>query len=327
MKKNASSAPHPGILGLLQKMGIGRRRPVGTISDEDKYAWLGRMLADVSYEMTPAETKNTEKLNGLLPAGSRIYVVHLPNTDLTKTTKSYENALRAGYLPVPHLAARFVPDEATLRTFLGNLQSLGLDEILLLGGGLKEQRGPYRTVMDLLHTGLFEEYGIRSFAVAGHPEPHPYASDEEILRAYTEKYEYFTSHGHEYYMMTQFTFATASLLGLIDTLRAHGLYFPVRAGLVGVVGFQVLIKYAVICGIGNSLKVLRKEAANISNLSRGYRTETFLLPLAEKVLSEPDPDRYAMLQHFHVFPFNNHARSIDYLQKLPLREQDKVTLE
>ena len=66
-----------------------------------------------------------------------------------------------------------------LKKGLSGLQDAGIKRVLLIGGGLTEPPGDYSSVMDLLKTGLFAEYGIYEFDFAGHPEGNPDDPDSE----------------------------------------------------------------------------------------------------------------------------------------------------
>ena len=272
-------------------------------------------LENVTFELLPTERKTLQSIEGLLPKNSKIYVVDLPDRELRDNIDFYGLVLDMGYIPVPHVAARFIPDRNYLSEFLGELNSIGLHELLLIGGGLNVQKGEFKTVMELLETGLFTDNGIDTFGIAGHPEEHPYAGDEDIRDSYRRKYEFFSEKGLNAYVMTQFTFSPTALLKMVELQKSLGVHFPVKAGSVGLCGFSSLIKYSVMCGIGNSLSVLKKEMGNVLNLTKSYKTEKFFRPLAEMVIEAESRNdfSYACLESLHVFTFGNLPKTLEYL--------------
>ena len=50
---------------------------------------------------------------------------------------------------------------------------------LLIGGGVPKPAGIFSSVMDMLKTELFAEYGIKSIDFAGHPEGNPDDPDSD----------------------------------------------------------------------------------------------------------------------------------------------------
>src|SRR3546814_20265623 len=67
-----------------------------------------------------------------------------------------------GFHPMPHLAARTVPDAATLEAWLRRYRDeAGVGQALLLGGGIAEPVGAFDSSIAMLETGLFDRLGFR----------------------------------------------------------------------------------------------------------------------------------------------------------------------
>ena len=55
--------------------------------------------------------------------------------------------------PVPHLAARAVPDRAALRRMLADLTAIGVEDMLLLAGSLATPVGEFHEAAQVLDSG------------------------------------------------------------------------------------------------------------------------------------------------------------------------------
>ncbi len=67
------------------------------------------------------------------------------------------------------------------------------------------------------------------------------------------------SAGLELSIVTQFCFEAEPIVEWLRRIRARGIDVPIRVGLAGPAGLITLARYAVRCGIGNSLRVLTEN--------------------------------------------------------------------
>ncbi|HCB32468.1 MAG TPA: hypothetical protein DEP39_04585, partial [Deltaproteobacteria bacterium] len=104
---------------------------------------------------------------------NEVYITMIPGADCRETIEAANGIQAAGKQAIPHIAARSFSGPEVLNKCLSGLQDAGIKRVLLIGGGVPEPAGEYASVMDLLKTGLFAEYGINSFDFAGHPEGNP----------------------------------------------------------------------------------------------------------------------------------------------------------
>ena len=65
-----------------------------------------------------------------------------------------------------------------------------------------------------------------------------------------------------------------------DRLAAEGFTLPIHLGIAGPAKLQTLIKFAIACGVGPSLKVLQKRAMDVSKLLLPYEPNEVLAELA-----------------------------------------------
>ena len=71
------------------------------------------LVSPFSVEITPKEAPSLPPLPELLAPGTAVYLTFLPNTPWAETVGVARSVAEAGMRPVPHLAARAVPDHRT----------------------------------------------------------------------------------------------------------------------------------------------------------------------------------------------------------------------
>ena len=76
---------------------------------------------------------------------------------------------------------------------------------------------------------------------------------------------------------TQFAFEAKPIIEWADSLADAGITIPVHIGIAGPAKLQTLIKFAIACGVGPSLKVLQKRAMDVTKLLLPYEP-TDVLP-------------------------------------------------
>ncbi|MFX5484663.1 methylenetetrahydrofolate reductase, partial [Acinetobacter baumannii] len=82
---------------------------------------------------------------------------------------------RAGFNPVPHIAAREIPSRQVLDDFLARARGeADVSRVVLIAGDVAAAQGPFKSSRDVAASGLIEAHGIASVSVAGFPEGHPW---------------------------------------------------------------------------------------------------------------------------------------------------------
>ena len=99
-------------------------------------------------------------------------------------------------------------------------------------------------------------------------------------------------------LATQFAFDADPIIKWVDDLSAAGITLPVHIGIAGPAKLQTLIKYAIACGVGPSLKVLQKRAMDVSKLLLPYEPTDVLTKLAAHKAANPDFN----IEQVHFFP-------------------------
>jgi methylenetetrahydrofolate reductase (NADPH) len=264
------------------------------------------LASGFSIETTPGTAAKVESFKAILPAGTKVNVTFLPGTNYLDTVATAARLKAEGMVPVPHIAARSIPDLAALETYLKRLQSEALvDQALVIGGGVSRPVGRFDSSVQLLETGLFEKYGIRKIGIAGHPEGTPDIPPAEVDKALTQKAAYAHATGAEMYLVTQFCFEAAPVIRWIERLRAIGIRLPVSIGVPGPASIKTLLRFAQECGIGPSMRVVTRQAKNVAKLLTVQTPDSLLAGLAE--FQAADPER--QLRGIHLYPFGGFAKT------------------
>ena len=262
---------------------------------------LQAFLRGYSIEVMPRTAAKIEDFRTLLPAGTRVYIAHIEGTPIEDMVATAARLRREGFEPMPHFPARLIADAAMLRDWVARYRGeAGVAQGLILAGNPAQQRGAFQSSMQLLETGAFD--GFDRLHVAGHPEGNrdidPDGSDRGVMEALRWKQAFARRTDARMALTTQFCFDPAPVIAWVDAIRAAGIDLPVHIGIAGPAKLQTLIKFAVACGVGPSLKVLQKRAADVSRLLLPYEPDEILTALADHKAAHPGFG----IEQVHLFP-------------------------
>jgi methylenetetrahydrofolate reductase (NADPH) len=203
-----------------------------------------------------------------------------------------------------HVAARMVRDRAHLDALLAGMSDVGVDDLFLIGGDIKEQQGEYSSAVELLP--LIDEHPQRPYTIgiAAYPEDHPFISDKEIEDALREKCRFAD------YVTTQMCFDPDALRDWVVRHRERGLTLPVVIGMPGKVKRKRLLAMSTQIGVGPSLRFLRKQRGLLSLLSR-RSTADRLYDAFAPMLDDPN----LRLAGFNYYTFNQLVETWEWHQK------------
>ena len=173
---------------------------------------IQRAAEDWSIEVTPAGATKIDSFASCLPPGTTVNVTFLPGSNPMDTV-AVANGHNEGMNAVPHLAARSLKDTDQIDSLLASYRAeAGVDEVLIIGGGVDQPVGAFDNSLQILETGLLQKHGIRRVGVAGHPEGNPDISQIEIAEALRAKNELAKREGLKMYIETQFCFEAPIVL-------------------------------------------------------------------------------------------------------------------
>ncbi len=257
-------------------------------------------------ETTPGAAAKTPDYRAHLRPGTVVYITFLPGSEIDDTIAVAKRLKAEGFLPVPHFAARSVPDAAFLDDKLARLAGeVGLEQVLIIAGAVDKPAGNFADSMQLLETGLFDKHGIRKFGLAGHPEGSPDISDEAIAAALSWKNAFAERSGAELYLVTQFCFEAAPVIEWDRRIQAAGNRLPIIVGLPGLATIKTLLGHARACGIGPSLRFLTRQARNLTKLMTVSTPDRLVTDLAAYQATDPN----CGIAGVHVYPLGGLRRS------------------
>ncbi|MBT0956753.1 methylenetetrahydrofolate reductase [Alphaproteobacteria bacterium KMM 3653] len=278
---------------------FGRKRASGAPSP----AAMQDFLDGFSIEVMPRTAAKVEDFRKILPQGTRVYIAHIEGTPIEEMTATARRLSDEGFPVMPHFPARIIKDEATLRDWIARYQGeAGVDQALLLAGGVAEPHGDFTDSMQLLESGAFGDAGFKRLHVAGHPEGNrdidADGSMTNVSAALRWKQAFSETSDAEMAIATQFCFEAKPVIQWADDLRAAGITLPIHIGVAGPAKLQTMVKFAIACGVGPSLRVLQKRAKDVTKLLLPFEPTEFLADLADHAAQTPDFN----ITKVHFFP-------------------------
>jgi len=258
-------------------------------------------LKDYSIEVMPRTAEKIEDFQSLLPAGTRVYIAHIEGTPIEDMVATAKRLAADGYKPMPHFPARIIKDRATLSNWIAQYQGeAGVDQALLLAGGVTLPHGDFENSMQLLESGAFADF--KRLHVAGHPEGNrdidPDGSDTNVSDALRWKQRFSDTSDAQMALATQFCFEADPIIAWADALKAAGINLPIHIGIAGPAKLQTMIKFAMACGVGPSLRVLQRRAMDVTKLLLPYEPDEVITQLARHKAAHPDFN----VASVHFFP-------------------------
>ena len=278
---------------------IGRRGSKTDTADST----LAGFVSGYSIEVMPRTAEKVEDFRALLPGGTRVYIAHIEGTPIEDMLTTARRLSRDGFEVMPHFPARIIKDKATLEDWIKRYQGeAGIDQALVLAGGVAKPIGDFHSSMQLLESDAFEKHGFKRLHVGGHPEGNKDidrdGSTREVDAALAWKQAYAERSGIDMAIATQFAFDAKPVTAWAERIAANGIKLPIHVGAAGPAKLQTLIKFAMACGVGPSLKVLQKRAMDVTKLLLPYEPTDVLTKLAAHKAKNPEFN----IEQVHFFP-------------------------
>ena len=183
--------------------------------------------------------------------------------------------------------------------------------MLVVGGERATAIGPFESTLAVLRTGVLQESGVTHVAVAGFPEDNSNFSNGCALKTLLEKIDFGLTGGLAMSIVTQFCFASEPIIEFLGQIRASGIDVPVRVGLAGPAGIVALTRYAIRCGVGNSLRLLSENPA-FAQLLTEKGPEPIIRGLAT-CARESFGGFPLGISGLHFFTFGGFERTVDWI--------------
>lgn len=263
---------------------------------------LSSFVSGYSIEVMPRTAAKVDDFGALLPQGTRVYIAHIDGTPIEDMVATAARLVGDGFAVMPHFPARIIAGKAMLADWIMRYRDVGVEQALLLAGGVARPSGEFENSMQLMETGLFDRNGFRRLHVAGHPEGNkdidPDGASVELDRALMWKQAFSERTDAEMAIVTQFVFDARPVIAWEERLRAAGITLPIHVGVAGPAKLQTLIKFALACGVGPSVRVLQRRAMDMRKLLLPYEPTEVLAELATHRAANPD----SLIGQVHFFP-------------------------
>jgi methylenetetrahydrofolate reductase (NADPH) len=264
---------------------------------------LKEFLTGFSIEVMPRTAAKIESFKEILPKNTRVYIAHIEGTPIEEMVQTAKRISSEGFNVMPHFPARIIKDKSTLEEWINMYQvEAGINQALLLAGGVDKPHGTFESSMQLVETELFERYNFKNLHFAGHPEGNKDidkdGSNKNVDEALLWKQKFNERSDIDIAITTQFCFEAEPVIEWANSLTNNGINIPIHIGVAGPAKLQTLIKFSIACGVGPSLKVLQKRAKDVKKLLLPFDPNDFLETLAKHKKENPKFN----ISNIHFFP-------------------------
>ncbi len=278
---------------------------------------------NASIEVSAKHVHDGKLTAGMLPMGTRVYVTDVGVDPVADIVAAAKKIGELGYSPVPHIPARRIESESALNARLSALVGdAGVDDILIIAGEADSQMGPYSQSLEILQTGLIDKLGIQHVGVGGHPEGNPAYSGRDVMQVLKDKIDFGKDSDADFRIVTQFGFDGPKFVQWANDVQEAGINAPIHLGVAGPAKITTLIKYAAMCGVGNSLNFFKKRTGAIAQLATKHSPEEVVTPIEAAWASGS-----SNIAQLHVFPFGGLQSSADWLNERGSFQFDAPTPE
>lgn len=272
---------------------------------------LAALLDDYSVEVTSRDAASVAAAATSMRPGTEVFVANLPREGADVLAAAARTLKLAGLSPVPHVVARNIAGPRELDDMLARLTAeAGVERALVLGGDRDDPAGPFDAALQLIETGAFQRAGIRRIAIGCYPEGHARIPADALAGALRDKLAAAADAGLDVLLVSQFVFDATPVVAFAEGLRRQGVAAPLRVGVAGPADRAKLIKYALRCGVGASLRVLRERGELARNMLAGETPDEILGTVADAAAARPE----LAITGAHFFTFGNPAGSIGWAE-------------
>jgi methylenetetrahydrofolate reductase (NADH) len=274
---------------------------------------IARMLSRYSIEVHPGDSKALDAAQERLNPGTEVFLTWISGAKPMDLVAAARQLRREDLLPVPHIGARHLESSAQLEQLALRLAGeAGVDRILVIAGDRAKPAGPYDSSLAVMQTEVFQKSGITRMAIAGFPEGNPNINDLVLEEALTAKLEFARSNGLDVSIVTQFCFTAKPIVEWLQRIRAQGIDSPVRIGLAGPASVTTLVRYAMRCGIGNSMHVLTEQPSFAKLL-----TQKGPAPIIQDIVTDAGAGKNGSMPlgiaGLHFFVFGGFTKTVDWI--------------
>jgi methylenetetrahydrofolate reductase (NADPH) len=307
----SAQTAHPHTTGREPAAGPGSDAGRASPSAAERIA--AELVTCGSLEMGPdSRPEEINRVAGLLPAGTPVYVNHLPKHNVAAALDALVALRQAGLEPVPHIAARRLSMREEAQDFIARaVRRAGVTKALMIAGDVAEPLGPYADSGDLLAEDFLRDSGLTQIGIAGYPEGHPRIATAALGRALTRKLELAARHGLGVNLVTQFSFAPNRIVEHCADMARRAPGVPVYVGMAGPTSPVALLRYAQRCGVSASLRALQSEGIKAVRLFTHVDPIEQLMMLASRLRSGGVHNVVGV----HLYSFGGAVRTAEWMNR------------
>ena len=279
-----------------------------TVSSDGLRDAIVALLDDYSIEITPHDESRLKGIADALPAGAEVFVAHPPGVSLDRIVELACRVRDLGLTAIPHIVSRKLESLGRLDGVLAALSANRIDRALVIGGDTAIPNAAFDSTLEVLQTGLFSKYGFREVGVAGHPEGSDAIGDERASAALRDKAAFAREADFAVRIVTQFGFDPHAATAWEQATSAEGIDLPVRVGMAGPASLRHLIRFAALCGVGASARMLMTRTGDTAKLLRTRAPDDQIAHIARHRQDEP----FSRLGGVHFFAFGGVVKTANW---------------
>ena len=277
---------------------------------------LLQVTKNFSIEVMPRTAEKINDFDRILPKETYVYIAHLEGTEIRSMIETADRLNKLKFNVVPHFPARLIENRKVLEEWVKNYADIGINKALILAGSPTSPIGDFESSMDLISTGVFDKYEFSEIFCAGHPEGNKDididGSDANLMDAIKWKNDFAERTQIKLSLTTQFCFEIEPIRAWENRLAEENITLPINIGVAGPAKLQTMIKFALMCGVGPSIRVLEKRAKDLTKLILPYSPKKFLTEL----LSYKKENKKSNIQSVHFFPLGGIKKTTEFLAEI-----------
>lgn len=264
---------------------------------------IARMARAASLEVPVKGADVVADCRRWLAPGREVFISMVPGQTYHQTVQLATGLIKAGFVPVPHVTARNIVNQAMAEDVFARLAGAGVTAALVLGGDRAPVGPAFDSAIGLLESGAPARAGLRRIYVSGYPEGHPAIAETVLTGHLARKLAWCAAHGIESGVVTQFSFEEARVTAWLDRMAARFPGVRVVIGAAGPAGAGTLLRYAARCGVRASMSMLTRHAEKLMRVLSEAGPEALIYALARREAAGGQP------VGLHLFSFGGTART------------------
>ncbi|MGD8339682.1 MAG: methylenetetrahydrofolate reductase [Gammaproteobacteria bacterium] len=279
------------------------------LSGNELLSHVQTFVDDYSIETTTHDEAKFDEISAELRPGTRVYVAHVPGTPIDDVVSLALRFKDAGFTPVPHIIARKLSSAEQLEGALKRLQAGGVDQALCIAGDIAVDDNAFDSSLEVLQTGLFGECKFAEVGVAAHPEGSAAIGEARVAEALAGKAEFAKTAPFKLRFVSQFGFDARPFFDWERETSAQGIDLPIHVGLAGPASLKQLARFAVVCGVGASARMLKSRTSATANLLKSKAPDDLVVEFARHQAANPA----TRIRSPHIFAFGGVAKSARWI--------------